>query len=152
MSDFYFRTVKAFNLFGSKLIIIIIFSLAGCGSPDNAENIPNLQFNVNHDSTAIQLEDLPQFVLRDLRSDSLTTQFWHKIFAVYEEGQELEPLPGEYRLDSARVAFFPKGGFREGKTYLLECYIRNKPYNARQMATGHSQLFKPEVYRKTFDF
>ena len=152
MSDFFFRTVKALNLFGSKLIIIIILSLSGCGDPAETENIPMLQFNLNQDSTAIQLKELPQFVLRDLRADSLTTPGWHRIFAVYEEGRELEPLAGEYRLDSAEVSFYPKGGFRTGKTYLLECYIRNKPYNARQIAKGHSQLFKPEVYRKTFIF
>lgn len=152
MSEFFIRTVKPLNLFGGKLSIIILLYLAGCGNPKTVENIPNLEFNLNGDSTAIQLEALPQFVLPDLESDSLTPNFWHKVFAVYEEGREEEPLPGEYRLDSARVAFYPRGGFRNGKAYRVECYIGNKSYNAWQIATGHSQLFKAEAYRKTFDF
>lgn len=142
-------TLKSRLLFCTILVFILHGS--ACKEKEQQPTL-KLQMSLNSDSTAISLGKLPNFVVNELLADTTATPKWDQIFAVYEEGNELHPLPGDYRLDSATVLFIPQGGFQKGKSYLAECYIRAQPYNAKEMATGQSQLFKPQVYRRNFEF
>jgi hypothetical protein len=141
--------VKSQNLFAGLVIILLTY---GCSRQKEKELLPGLKITLSGDSTSIQITNVPRHVMEQLRADSLTQTNWRRIMAVYEEGNEVRPVSGLYSLDSLRIIFSPAGGFKKGRTYLAECYIRNQPYNARQMATGRSNLFKPEVYRESFSF
>lgn len=141
--------MKIQNLFSGFLIILLAW---GCTGPKEKELLPGLELTLSADSSSVRIEHLPRLVIDQLKADSLSGPEWHRLFAVYEEGNELRPVPGRYAIDSLAVAFIPDGGFKNGRTYLAECYIRNQPYNPREMAAGRSGLFNAEVYRESFDF
>ncbi|HEY0896213.1 MAG TPA: hypothetical protein VGE15_06660 [Sphingobacteriaceae bacterium] len=140
--------MKIQNLFVGMLLAL----LWSCGRQQGEELPPGLVLELSADSSSVLINSIPRFVMEQLKSDSLSSEDWHRLLAVYEEGNELRPVAGRYSTDSLSIVFTPEGGFKKGKTYMAECYIRNQPYNPRQMAAGRSGLFNREVYRESFDF
>ncbi len=140
--------MKVQNLFVGMFLLL----LWSCGRQQAEQLPPGLDLKLSADSSSVLITGIPRLVMEQLKSDSLTADDWHRLLAVYEEGNELLPVAGRYSTDSLSIIFTPDGGFKKGRSYGAECYIRNQPYNPRQMAAGRSGLFNPGVYRESFDF
>src|SRR5690606_17374443 len=110
--------------------IVTVLCSSACTNEHKSTNKINLTLSVTDDSTGIRLDNLPQLAVDQLTSDSLTSSQWQRIFSVFEEAESPDltnlqsPMEGTYLINNSSIIFTPKHQFKEGKTYLAECYVK----------------------------
>lgn len=76
--------------------------------------------NTEQKNYTIELRGLPEEVISQLASLSLSIKEWNEILAVYvgsEPSQDLPPVLGKYKFQSGSIVFQPQFSLDEGKTY-----------------------------------
>ncbi len=142
--------MKFENLFHIMLIIFLTFY--GCGQNEK-KNDPEtgMLIRLTADSTAVELYNIPGYVVEEFLADSLNESLWTNFFAVYEETsdpelRDLQPaLEGSYEIRDRRVQFYPAGGFRKGILYFARCYTKNLLQQPQDLISSR-KLFSSEGF------
>jgi len=121
--------MKLKNLF--YISVIIFLTYYGCG-PAEKEIKANtgVRIELSRDSSAVELQRIPSYAIKEFLADSMETQQWQNFFAVYEEPLDKEmrdfqpAIEGDYLVKDSLVSFIPTIGFKKGISYFSRCYTR----------------------------
>lgn len=124
--------IKLGNLI--PLTALFLLFIGSCtGQNGNERTAESMNIRLNSDSSAIELREVPVYIIEKLGSDSLNFLQWSDFFAVYEENQDPEmrdfqsPLSGYYSVEGNRVSFRPDSSFVRGRSYFSRCYTKRLP-------------------------
>jgi len=122
--------MKFKNLF--YIPTIIFLTLSGCGGTDTIKTANSgIMIRLSHDSSAVELYNIPLNITEELRADSMEAVRWKDFFAVYEETSDKEmrdfqtAIDGAYTVEDSLVEFIPINGFTQGKAYFSRCYTKD---------------------------
>lgn len=111
-------------------LLLFLFSSSCTGQKENKRPAENMNIRLNSDSSAIELAEVPVYIIEELLADSLDFSQWSDFFAVYEEGlnpemRDFQPaLSGTYSIEKQSVRFRPDSAFRKGRSYFSRCYTK----------------------------
>lgn len=138
------------------LLLFLIFFFS-CNSRTNNQLEETLKININKDSTAIIINGIDEFILNELKTDTLTEEMWQSNFSVFnkvdEDLQDLErPIRGVYQFEGNTISFKPANPFLKNKTYLIELYIQNPNTDISQQLKRGNSPFHRDIIRKELQF
>lgn len=113
-------------------VYAIFFIILGSCSERRSTDIPadTIKIKLSSDSSAIELTNVPAYIIDKFISDSLDYSQWSNFFAVYEESKDAEmrdfqpPISGTYRIEEQKIIFRPDSVFSKGKSYFSRCYTK----------------------------
>lgn len=124
--------IKLGNLI--PLTALFLSVLSSCtGQNKDERTAESMNIRLNSDSSAIELREVPVYIIEKLSSDSLNFLQWSDFFAVYKESQDPEmrdfqsPLSGSYSVEGNRIRFRPDSAFVRGCSYFSRCYTKRLP-------------------------
>ena len=109
----------------STLFLICLFGIAvpGCGpSVPTSTGLKAIKFELNKDSSKIVLKGLEYQIFQSLKADTLSSEDWENLFAVYARpsgaGEIVShPVHGTYSVTDSSIIFSPDTSFTTGHTY-----------------------------------
>ncbi len=121
--------MKLKNLFYIPAIIFLTYF--GCGRAEREIKAnTGVRIALSGDSSAVELQRIPSYAIKEFRADSMKKEQWQDFFAVYEEIPDKEmrdfqpAIDGNYLVNDSLVSFIPTDGFKKGKSYFSRCYTR----------------------------
>lgn len=121
--------MKLKNLF--HIISIIFLTFYGCGQAEREQtSATGISLRLSIDSAAVELYNIPVYIIEEFRSDSLEVSQWENFFAIYEEPADPElrdlqtPIEGVYEIRDSVVRFVPAAAFKAGGIYFARCYAK----------------------------
>ncbi len=122
--------MKLKNLFHITIFFFLTFN--SCKQEKIKENASSaMQIRLSADNTAIELHNIPAYIIDEFQADSLQNSQWENFFAVYEdipdpEMRDFQPaLLGSYVIVDGLVRFTPGSDFRKGTSYFARCYTKS---------------------------
>lgn len=114
-----------------NLFFLLLISLCSCKSASNNQLVEEISISTNSDSTQIFVNGIDPFILKELKSDSLSISDWKRNISIYlktkdQDLQDLEkPIEGSYRVQNSSIVFKPIKPFVKSETYIVELYLQN---------------------------
>lgn len=113
-------------------VYAIFFIILGSCSEKRSTEIPaeTIKIKLSTDSSAIELTNVPDYIIDEFISDSLDYSQWSNFFAVYEESKDawmrdFQPaISGTYHIEGNKIIFRPDSVFSKGKSYFSRCYTK----------------------------
>jgi hypothetical protein len=109
---------------GSLIIVCCLnILLSACHSKtEKADNFKTIKIELNADSSKIILKGLEHNIIESLNNDTLRSEEWQSLFAIYAKprGAEeslSEPIQGKYMISNNDIIFLPDSSFEKGHTY-----------------------------------
>ena len=139
------------------IVPIILLILSSCQPKSNNQLEEEIAIRISSDSNAVEFSGFNPYILRELKTDSLSNKDWQHYFSIYqkvdEDVQELQkPIPGIYLINKKSVSFKPNTSFVKGRTYLVELYIQDpNPSVLNQIQTKVNPT-RPKIIRKELTF
>lgn len=122
--------MKLKNLFHITIIFFLTFN--SCKQEKIKESTSSdMLIRLSADSTAIELHNIPAYIIDEFQADSLQNSQWENFFAVYEdipdhEMRDFQPaLEGSYVIVDGLVRFKPGADFRKEASYFARCYTKS---------------------------
>lgn len=141
-----------------NLFFLLLISLCSCKSTSNNQLVEEISISINPDSTQIFVTGIDPFILKELKSDSLSPLDWKRNISVYlktkdEDLQDLEkPMEGNFRVQNATVVFKPIKPFLKSKTYIVELYLQNPKGDLMDKLKPSNSPFNQNPVRKEIRF
>ncbi|HCN84662.1 MAG TPA: hypothetical protein DIT07_13740 [Sphingobacteriaceae bacterium] len=129
----------------------------GCQtSTEQKENFKAIKFELNTDSSKIVLKGLEHNIIQSLKNDTLSSEEWQSLFAVYGKpsgaNENLSvPVEGKYSITDNNIVFSPDSSFTKGHTYDA-VFIYPQYYSVSSALSNKSLPGKMATIENHFDF
>ncbi len=107
---------------------MILFS---CNSKNNNKLADEITISIKKDSTQILINGIDAFIIKELKSDTLSLLDLGNSISVYhksqdEDLQDLEkPIEGNFQLQKSTIIFQPLKPLIKSETYIVELYLQH---------------------------
>ncbi len=129
-----------------------------CGSGNNRQLADEIKVSISKDSAQIVIKGIDDFILKELASDSLSSEEWRNNIAVYpksgdEDLQDLEqPVQGDYVIQDSGILFKPLKPFKKGRRYMVELYLQHPEGEVIDQLKPSNSPFNQKPIRKVVNF
>lgn len=142
-----------------SLIILCLLNIliSAChSSGESANNFNTIKIELTADSSGIILTGLEHNITESLKNDTLSSEEWQNLFAVYAKpkGAEeslSEALHGTYAIENNKIVFVPDSSFSKGYTYDA-VFTFPRYYSVSSALSSRSLPGKLATIENHFDF
>ena len=141
-----------------NLFFLLLISLCSCKSASNNQLVEEISISTNSDSTQIFVNGIDPFILKELKSDSLSISDWKRNISIYlktkdQDLQDLEkPIEGSYRVQNSSIVFKPIKPFVKSETYIVELYLQNPKGDLMDKLKPSNSPFNQNLVSKEIRF